>query len=68
MKTNSLASENHFHPFSQIEINFCQWKQFFFKWNIFFSQPSFRLVETSFLSSGNSIFSYFKFFSTNGKY
>ena len=29
MKTDFLASGNHFLPFSQTAVNCCQWKQFF---------------------------------------
>ena len=29
MKTDFLASEDHFFPFSQTAVNYCQWKQFF---------------------------------------
>ena len=57
MKTDLLASGNQIFPFSQTAINCCQWKQFFLQlkhrfWPILF----FRLVKTSFLSIGNSIF------------
>ena len=38
MKTDSLASGNHFLPFSQIAANCCHGSSFFFNWNIFFSQ------------------------------
>ena len=53
MKTDSLASGNHFLPFSQIAFRSCS---FFFSWNIFFSQSFIPAGENEFLPSGNNIF------------
>ena len=48
MKTDFLASGNHFLPFSQTAANCCQWKFFFFNWNIFFSQSFIAASENEF--------------------
>ena len=57
METDSLASGSHFLPFSKIAVNRCQSKQFFLQLDhIFQANPSFRLVETSFLFTANIIF------------
>ena len=48
--TDFLASGNHFLSFFQTKVNCCQWKRLS------------RLVETSFLSTANSILFYSAFF------
>ena len=65
-----LADGNHFFsrffgdPASdQQQSTAASGSSFSFNWNIFFTlNPSFRLVETSFLSAGNSIFFILRFF------
>ena len=66
-----LADGNHFFsrffadPASdQQQSTAASGSSFSFNWNIFYTlNPSFRLVETSFLSAGNSIFLFWDFFS-----
>ena len=53
MKTDFLASGNHFLPFFQTPVNWSQWKSFFFNWNTFFSQ-------SFILASENEFFVYWK--------
>ena len=51
-----MARRNHFHQFPQTAANCCQSKQFFLQQeHIFLSNRSIRLVETIFLSAGNSV-------------
>ena len=61
--TKFLASGTHFLSFSQTTVNYYQWKQFILQ----LANPSFRLVEMSFLSTRNSIV-LFRVFSSGGNY
>ena len=56
MKTDFLASGNHFLPFSQTAVNCCLECSFFFNWDIFLSQFFIPTSEWKILSTGNSIF------------
>ena len=63
METDSLASENHFLPFSQIASQLLLVEAIHPSTELYFStNPSFRLVETCFLFSGNIIIFISSFF------
>ena len=66
MEADFLARGNGFLPFSWTALNCYLWKHIFSTGAYFSADLSFRLVETSFLFTGNCIF--LKFFAANGKY
>ena len=63
MKSDFLVSGNHFLPFFSDSSQLLPVKAVFSSTGAYFSaSPSLRLVKTSFLSTGNSIFSFQEFF------
>ena len=57
----------HFISFSETTVNCCQWKQFILQLEHVFQPFLHSGVETSFLSTGNSIV-LFRVFSASGNY